>query len=105
MKFLVTTAAVGMIAAGIGSAWAQDVLLGPERETVIREYVIQQRVDPVELPPGVEISVGTVLPDEVELYAIEAPDLGDSYDYVPLNNGQTLVVDPDTRQIVDVLEQ
>lgn len=93
-----SAAAVAVVMAG--SAYAQTVVIQPEQETVIREYVTAHPVDPVEIT-DVEVSVGTVVPETVELHAIEAPDI--SYSYAVVGN-QTLVVEPETREIIHILQ-
>ncbi|CAH2408244.1 hypothetical protein MES5069_660030 [Mesorhizobium escarrei] len=57
--------------AGIGVAAAQDVIIEPEQETVIREYVKKQPLASVNLP-GVELNIGSTLPETVQLH--EVPD-------------------------------
>ena len=49
--------------------------------------------------PGVELNVGTGLPDSVELH--EVPNV--KYRYVVVEN-QTVVVDPGTRKIVKIIQ-
>ncbi|AZO08719.1 MULTISPECIES: DUF1236 domain-containing protein [unclassified Mesorhizobium] len=99
MKLHLTTAAAGLLLlAGIGAAAAQDVIIQPEQETVIREYVHKQPLASVKVP-GVELNVGTVLPDTVELH--EVPNV--QYRYVVVDN-RTVVVDPGTRKIVKVID-
>jgi hypothetical protein len=85
---------------GTGATLAQDVVITPERETVIREYVHKKPLASIELP-GVELNVGTPLPETVELYEIEAPDI--EYRYVVVD-GRTVLVDPETRQIVGFVD-
>ncbi len=99
-RFLAATTGLFLLA-GAGTAAAQDVVIVPEQETIIREYVVEHPVDPVELPPGVEVTVGTALPDTVELYAIDAPDI--TYRYIVVDE-RTVVVEPETRKVVRVLE-
>jgi Protein of unknown function (DUF1236) len=102
MKIRVTAVTAGLfLLAGAGIATAQDVVIVPEQETIIREYVVEHPVDPVELPPGVEIAVGTPLPETVELYPIEAPDV--EYRYV-IVDGRTVLVEPETREIIRILD-
>jgi hypothetical protein len=48
--------------------------------------------------PGVELNIGSTLPDTVELH--EVPDV--EYRYVVVDN-QTVVVDPGTRKIVKII--
>ncbi|TIP69919.1 MAG: DUF1236 domain-containing protein, partial [Mesorhizobium sp.] len=49
--------------------------------------------------PGVELNIGTALPETVELY--EVPDV--QYRYVVIE-GRTVLVDPGTRKIVKVYD-
>ena len=99
MRMRLSTAAAGfLLLAGIGAAAAQDVVIEPEQETVIREYVEKQPLASVKLP-GVELNIGSTLPDTVELY--EVPDV--EYRYVVVDN-QTVIVDPGTRKIVKIIE-
>jgi hypothetical protein len=98
MRMYLSTAAAGfLLLAGVGAAAAQDVIIAPEQETVIREYVEKQPLASVEIP-GVELNIGSTLPDTVELH--EVPDV--EYRYVVVDN-QTVVVDPGTRKIVKII--
>ena len=99
MKMHITSAAAGLLLlAGIGAAAAEDVVIAPEQETVIKEYVHKQPLASVKLP-GVQLSIGSTLPDTVELH--EVPNV--KYRYVVVDN-RTVIVDPGTRKIVKVLE-
>ena len=96
---------ISLAALALGSlltstAMADTVVIAPEQETVIREYVTTHEVAPVEVT-DVDIAVGSTLPDTVELHAIDVPDV--SYRYVVVG-GQTVLVDPDSRKIVHVLK-
>ena len=63
MRMYLSTAAAGfLLLAGVGAAAAQDVIIAPEQETVIREYVEKQPLASVEIP-GVELNIGSTLPD------------------------------------------
>ncbi|CAN7398585.1 DUF1236 domain-containing protein [Mesorhizobium amorphae] len=99
MRMHLTAGAAGLLLlAGIGAAAADTVIIQPEQETVIREYVKKQPLASVTLP-GLELNVGTALPDTVELR--EVPDV--QYRYVVIDN-RTVVVDPGTRKIIKVYE-
>ncbi|OWK22010.1 DUF1236 domain-containing protein [Mesorhizobium amorphae] len=99
MRMHFTAAAAGfLLLAGIGAAAADTVIIQPEQETVIREYVKKQPLASVTLP-GVELNIGTALPDTVELR--EVPDV--QYRYVVIDN-RTVLVDPGTRKIIKVYE-
>lgn len=99
MKMHLTSAAAGLLLlAGIGAAAAQDVVIAPEQETVIKEYVHKQPLASVKVP-GVELNIGSTVPDTVELH--EVPNV--KYRYVVVDN-RTVIVDPGTRKIVKVLD-
>lgn len=99
MKSYVTGAAAAfLLLAGIGAAAAEDIIIQPEQDTVIREYVKKQPLASVKIP-GVELNVGTALPDTVELH--EVPNV--KYRYVVVDN-RTVLVDPDTHKIVKVYD-
>lgn len=93
-------AAALVLAGGMQGASAQDVVISPAQETVIREYVRTKPIASIDLP-GVELNIGSQLPDTVELHRIEAPDVVYSYTVV---GGRTYVVEPGTRKIVTILE-
>ena len=92
-------AAGAMLLAGITAASAQDVVIAPDQQVVIREYVIAHPVEPAQVIDGVH--VGQQLPPEVTLYPLDSPDM--SYSYVVMND-HTLIVDPPTREIVQILD-
>jgi hypothetical protein len=96
--YLTGTAAALLLLAGIGAAAAEDIIIQPEQDTVIREYVKKQPLASVKLP-GVELNVGTALPDTVELH--EVPNV--KYRYVVIDN-RTVLVDPGSRKIVKVYD-
>lgn len=99
MTMRLSTAVAGLLLlAGVVAAAAQDVVIDPEQETVIKEYVKKQPLASVKIP-GVELNVGSTLPDTVELH--EVPNA--KYRYVVVDN-RTVVVDPGTRKIVKVIE-
>jgi hypothetical protein len=96
----VTMAALA-ITMSVGSAWAQDVIIAPERETVIREYIKKKPLASITLP-GVELNLGSTLPETVEVHSFEGvPDV--TYQYVVVD-GRTVLVDPGTRKIIRVYD-
>ncbi|TIR13956.1 MAG: DUF1236 domain-containing protein [Mesorhizobium sp.] len=97
-KQLSSAAAAVLLLVGVSAAAAQDVIIQPEQDTVIREYVKKKPMASVSLL-GVELNIGTALPDTVELY--EVPDV--QYRYVVIE-GRTVLVDPGTRKIVKVYD-
>jgi hypothetical protein len=95
-------AATGLLLlAGTSFAAAQTaVVIEPEQEVVIREYVKKKPLASIALP-GVELNIGSTLPQEVELHAVEVPDV--QYQYVVVDN-RTVLVEPGTRRIVQVYD-
>lgn len=89
-----------LLLGGAGIAAADTVVIQPQQETVIREYVKKKPLASIDLP-GVELNIGTPIPDTVELHTIEAPDV--RYDYTVIG-GRTYVVDPDTREVIQILD-
>jgi hypothetical protein len=100
MKVHVPILAAGIFLSGAGMAAAETVVIAPEQQTVIREYVQSKPLASIDLP-GVELNIGSTLPDTVELHRIEAPDIAYSYTVV---GGRTYVVEPGTRKVVYVLD-
>lgn len=99
MKLYLSSAAAGLVLlAGIGAALAEDVVvLQPQQETVIREYVKKEPLASVQLP-GLKLSLGSSLPDTVVLH--EVPNV--KYRYAVIDD-QTVIVDPETHRIIKVL--
>jgi hypothetical protein len=98
MKNITAVAAGILLLAGIGAAAADAIVLQPEQDTVIREYVKKQPLASLKLP-GVELNVGTAIPDTVELH--EIPNV--KYRYTVIDN-RTVVVDPETHTIIKVYD-
>jgi len=89
------------LAAGITGAFAQDVVITSEQDVVIREYVKKKPLASVALP-GVELNIGTALPETVVVHRFEeVPDV--KYEYVVIDN-RTVLVEPGTRKIVKVYD-
>lgn len=66
---LSSAAAALLLLASVGAVAAQDVVVTQEQDTVVREYVKKQPLASVKLP-GMELNVGTALPDTVELHEV-----------------------------------
>ena len=43
-------AAAGLLILATGAAMAQTVVITPEQETIVREYVVRQHVEPIPRP-------------------------------------------------------
>ncbi|CCV04214.1 conserved exported hypothetical protein [Mesorhizobium metallidurans STM 2683] len=99
MRIPFSTSLAGiLLLAGVGAVAAQDVIIEPEQETIVREYVKKQPLASVKIP-GVELNIGSALPDTVELH--EVPNV--KYRYVVVDD-RTVLVDPGTRKIVKILQ-
>jgi hypothetical protein len=99
MKLHVAATAFTLLA-GVSFASAQAVIIEPESEVVIKEYVKKKPLASIDLP-GVELNIGSTIPREVELHAVEVPDV--DYEYVVVDN-RTVLVEPGTRRIVKVYD-
>jgi hypothetical protein len=99
-------AAVAMLAISAGTeTFAQDVAvtIGPEQRTVIREYVVKRKIRPATISG--QISVGAVVPADVDLVAVPA-DWGPEitrYRYVYHNN-RVVLVEPQSRKVVHIID-
>jgi hypothetical protein len=101
-KFLVATASLALLF-GTSSALADSVVITKEQAPEIHQYIVKHHVEAVTPPSDFDVQVGTVVPDSIEIHELDVPSLPKKYDYMVVN-GQTVIVDPDTRKIVQVLE-
>lgn len=105
MKTLILSSlTAAALLAGVAGASAQTVVITQEQAPVVREYVVRQNVQPIQPVPDYNFVVGTTVPDVVELHPLEVPEMTDRYEYVVLSNGQTVLVDPGTRQVVQIVD-
>ena len=99
MKIAIIAAAA--LAAGLSIASAQDVIITTEHDTVVREYVKKKPLASISVP-GVELNIGSTLPETVEVHRFEdVPDM--KYQYTVVDN-RTVLVEPETRRIVKVYD-
>ena len=78
---------------------------GVQEETVqrVRTYVVKQKPASVAAPSGFTVTTGAVLPQTVPVQSFPA-DVGvTNYQYVVIG-GQTVLVEPGTRRIVEVIQ-
>lgn len=85
-----------------GAAFAQTVVLQPQDEVVVREYIVKQAPPAVALPDDYDVVIGEPLPETVTVTPLDAPGLSTRYEYVVVD-GETLIVEPETRRVVQVL--
>jgi hypothetical protein len=100
MRILLNTAAAVVLVASVTGAAAQTVVLTPDQETTVREYIVQQKRASVALP-DLDVDVGVEVPGSVELYPVPAVP---QYRYAVINDTPVLV-DPATRTVVEVIEE
>jgi hypothetical protein len=98
MKLKLSSIVAGLLLVTTAGFAAETVVISPEQETTVREYVKKQPLASIKLP-GVELNIGSTLPETVELHRI--PDV--QYEYVVVE-GHTVLVEPETRRIVRVLD-
>ena len=87
----------------VGVGPAETVVIEPEQRTVIREYVVKEKVAPVTVKE--RISVGAIVPAEVELRSVPTtwgPKLS-KYRYV-YSDDHVYLVEPSNRTVVQVVE-
>lgn len=88
------------------AASAQDVIFNSDEEVVVREYIVKQPRADVVIPDEYDIDdveVGSVLPDTITVTPLDAPGFEKRFEYVVIGD-QTVLVDPETREIVKVLD-
>lgn len=75
----------------------------PEQQTKIKQYVVKEKRTSVTAPTGFTVSVGSTLPEAVQVYSLPS-DVGvTSYRYTVVND-RTVLIDPTTRRVVQVLD-
>lgn len=101
MRMRLTSAVATLVLlAGVGAAVADEIVVTPEQETVVREYVKKKPLASISVL-GLDLSLGSSVPDTVELHKLDVPDT--KYEYTIIDN-QTVLVDPSTRKIIRVIK-
>jgi len=80
-----------------------SITIAPEQRTRIKTYITEHKVAPVAVKE--RITVGTVLPDDVDLLAVPR-DWGPSlhtYRYVYSGN-DVVLVEPQSRRVVQIID-
>ena len=102
-RILIGVAAAAIVAT---SAVGQTLIIEPQQRTVIRNYVVQQRVQPVEVRE--RVVVGATIPAEVELAPVpealyaDVPTLR-PYRYFVWDN-RFVLVEPSSRRVIQIVE-
>jgi hypothetical protein len=84
-------------------AFAQAVVIAPEQRTVIRDYVVKEKIRPYRMQS--RVTVGATLPAEVELAPVPetwGPRFR-SYRYV-YTGDDVVLVDPSSRRVVEIID-
>ena len=84
-------------------AFGQDIMVTPQQRTIIKEYVVKEKVKPVTMKE--KITVGMALPADVELHAVPS-DWGPSvtrYRYVNWDN-HVVLVEPSSRKVIKIID-
>jgi hypothetical protein len=97
-----STIAATMLLAGTAIAAAQTVVVTPEQETVVREYVTTNPVV-VERPSNFELVVGAIVPDILKPGELADNTLDQKYQYVVMD-GRTVLIEPQTRKVVHIID-
>lgn len=93
-----------LMAAATGSAaYAQTIVLEPEDEIIVREYVLTQPRRHVVIPEGYEVVIGERLPDTIVVEPLDPVGFEQELEYVFIGD-RAVLVDPQTREIVTVLD-
>jgi len=79
------------------------VTIAPEVRTKVREFVTTENVRSVDAPSGVTVSVGSTLPETVELRSFPSSVGVTQYRYTRIGD-RTVLVDPGSRRIIQVIE-
>lgn len=98
-----STIAATILLAGTSLATAQTVVVTPEQEVVVREYVKTNPVV-VDRPSNFELLVGAIVPGIFKPGGLAENTLPTRYQYVIID-GRTALIDPQTRRVVHIIEQ
>jgi hypothetical protein len=115
--FVICAFATGLLLSG-SSSYAQpitpgpvittdDLDLPPDREVVVREYIVREPAPPVLIEEGATIRPGSIVPAYVPLRRfdnIAVPSLR-PYGFFVSPDNKIVVVDPATRQVVRIISQ
>lgn len=97
-----STIAATILFAGTALAAAQTVVITPEQETIVREYVKTNPVV-VERPSNFELIVGAIVPDILKPGELAENTLPNKYQYVVID-GRTVLIEPETRKVVHIID-
>ena len=87
---------------GAAATTGATVTIQPEVRTKVREYVTTNKAKSVAVPSGFTVSTGAVLPEAVEIQSFPSTVGVTQYRYAVVGD-QTVLVDPSSRRIVEVI--
>ena len=92
--------AIGIVASS--QALAETVVIAPEERTILRDYVVKQKIKPRRFKE--RVVVGGTLPGEVELAPVPEgwPTSVRRYHYVYGEDDRIIFVDPSSRRVIHV---
>ena len=107
-RALIAVSALAMLTSAplaqtVGVGPAETVIIEPEQRTIIKDYVVKEKVAPVRVQE--RISVGVRLPADVELRPVP-PAWGPTfskYRYV-YTDDRVYLVEPSNRTVIQVIE-
>jgi hypothetical protein len=102
-EFMFAVTALSIFAGGQAMAQTAVIQLEPQQRTVIKEYVVKQKVKPVTVRE--RITVGATLPGDVELMTVPTewgPSLS-RYRYV-YSGDNVVLVDPSSRRVIQIVD-
>lgn len=108
-RVLMAASAIAMLAATpsfaqtVGVAPTETIVIEPQQRTVIKNYVVKEKVAPVTIKE--RISVGATLPAEIELHAappVWGPTFS-KYRYV-YSGERVYLVEPSNRRVIQVID-
>ena len=101
MKLYLAAAAAALLIGG--QALAQTIVIAPEQRTVIKDYVMKEKVRPHKFQS--RVTIGATLPADVELVPVPetwGPSFR-SYRYV-YTGDDVVLVDPSSRRVIQVID-
>jgi hypothetical protein len=108
MSYLRVIAVMSLWLAAILPGLAQDQATGPgsispAQDNEIRTFVLKESRTSAAVPAMFKLSVGSTLPQSVELHAFDT-DMSTARFRYTLIGGKIVVVDPGSRRVVRILE-
>ena len=104
MKRILLAGVTALALAASGQVFAQTatIQIAPEQRTMIKEYVVKEKVKPVTISE--RVTVGATLPATVQLQAVPAawgPSVS-KFRYVYHDNNVVLV-EPSSRKVIEII--